>query len=237
MFYSLTTPTMLFSIVIPTLNEAETISHTLQGLQSWRARGHELILVDGGSTDDTVILAAPLVDRLLHSTAGRALQMNTGAKVASGELLLFLHADTHLPADAECHIVEGLRRQHAAWGRFDLHLSGTHPLLRVIEYLINLRSRWSGIATGDQAMFVLRPLFEQVQGFLPIPLMEDVALSKTLKAHSRPVCLKSHVISSSRRWERHGIVRTVLLMWRLRLGYALGADPARLATQYRPQHK
>lgn len=219
------------SIIIPALNEAEGIVATLQPLQALRQRGHEVILADGGSTDTTVLLAGPWVDQITHSPCGRALQMNTGAQTAHGQILLFLHADTQLPSDADRLLLEAVQTHR--WGRFDVRLSGTRIGLRVIEWLMNWRSRLSGITTGDQAIFVRRDAFQQVGGFPAIPLMEDIALSRALKKLGRPRCLRARVTTSSRRWEQHGLIRTVLLMWRLRLAYWLGVDPARLAKQYR----
>ncbi|MEO6697528.1 MAG: TIGR04283 family arsenosugar biosynthesis glycosyltransferase [Gammaproteobacteria bacterium] len=220
------------SIIIPTLNEAAAIGSTLIGLQGLRAAGQEVIVVDGGSTDATCRLAAPLVDQLVQGERGRARQMNLGAAAACGDVLLFLHADTRLAQDAETVIHSGLAQTGARWGRFDVRLSGSHPLLRVVETLMNLRSRLTGIATGDQAIFVRRDLFEQAGGFPDIPLMEDIALSRILKRFSRPFCARERVITSSRRWEQHGIVRTIFLMWRLRLDYALGVKPEQLVRRY-----
>jgi len=220
------------SIIIPALNEAEGIAGTLAPLQPLRARGHELVVVDGGSTDATVDRARPLADRVLSSPRGRARQQNAGAAVAGGGILLFLHADTLLPDGADTRVLDGLRASERGWGRFDVRLSGTHPLLRVVERMIGIRSRLSGIATGDQAMFVRREWFDRAGGFPDLPLMEDVALSRALRRMGRPLCLRDRVVTSSRRWEARGVWRTILLMWRLRLAYALGADPARLADRY-----
>lgn len=220
------------SIIIPALDEANGIAETLQHLQVLRRRGHEIILVDGGSRDATATLARPWVDQVIHSARGRAVQMNTGARVTRGNVLLFLHADTQLPPDADRLILSALGKRQ--WGRFDVRLSGTRPLLRIIEGMMNGRSRLTGIATGDQAIFVRRDSFQAVGGFPAIPLMEDIALSHALKKLGRPQCLRARVITSSRRWEQRGLVRTILLMWRLRLAYWLGADPARLAKRYYP---
>ncbi len=222
---------MRISIVLPVLNEAASLSQVLQTLQAWRRAGHEVVVVDGGSHDASVALARPLADVVIQAPRGRASQMNAGARRARGEVLLFLHADTRLPPDAPACIVAGLCRG-ACWGRFDVRLSGERMMFRVIERLMNWRSRLSGIATGDQAIFVTRAAFEQVEGFPPIPLMEDIAISKRLKRLGRPLCLRGPAHTSSRRWEQNGVWRTVLLMWRLRLAYFLGADPARLARQY-----
>ena len=187
-------------------------------------------MVDGGSTDATAALAAPDCDKLISSARGRARQMNAGAAAATGEIIFFLHADTLIPFDLE-NALSGIKGGYA-WGCFSVSLSGAHPLLRLIGFFINLRSRWTGIISGDQTMFVRGTLFNQAGGFPDIPLMEDIALSRSLKKLSAPVCLKQQVITSSRRWEKHGILRTVLKMWSLRFRYALGADPAILAGKY-----
>lgn len=224
------------SIIIPTLNEATILVGTLSALQSLRAAGHEIIVVDGGSHDATRALASAWADQVICTECGRARQMNAGAALARHEILLFLHADTQLPPRADQLIIDSLQKQRtrlSQWGRFDVQLSGQHFLLRIIERSMNWRSRITGIATGDQAMFICRDLFQRVSGFPDIPLMEDIALSGTLKRHSPPLCLQQRVITSSRRWEQRGIVRTMLLMWRLRLVYALGADPQRLARLYK----
>ena len=220
------------SIIVPTLNEAAGIVACLEALQPMRERGVEVILADAGSRDGTVADASPLVDKVLSSPPGRALQMNAGAAVARGEVLLFLHADTRLPDGAERFILGGLHQKGRRWGRFDVRLSGTAPLLRVVEWMMNRRSRLTGIATGDQGLFVERRLFDEVGGFPPIALMEDLALSALLRRRGQPLCLEHRVIASSRRWEKHGIWRTIALMWRLRLAYYLGAEPARLAQIY-----
>jgi rSAM/selenodomain-associated transferase 2 len=221
------------SIIVPALNEAAGIRAALEPLQPLRARGHEVILVDGGSEDATLALAQPLADRVLVAGRGRARQMNAGAQEARGEVLLFLHADTLLPPEADRRVLEELARSSRGWGRFDLRLTGRHPLLRLTARLIGLRSRLTGMATGDQAIFVRRDWFEQAGGFPEIPLMEDLALSRALKRRGRPLCLRERVTTSSRRWEERGILRTVLLMWRLRLAYYRGADPHDLARRYR----
>ncbi len=226
---------MQLSIVIPALNEAQTIRQTLLPLQPLRRNGHEVILCDGGSDDATTTLATALTDQVINSPRGRARQMNAGALQASGELLLFLHADTQLPAGAADQIARVIQKGPNRWGRFDVRLSGRAPLLRVVERMMNWRSRLSGIATGDQGIFVTKELFQQVGGFPEIELMEDIALSRLLKRHSPPACLKECVTTSSRRWEQQGIIRTILLMWRLRLAYFCGAAPQRLARLYHKQ--
>jgi rSAM/selenodomain-associated transferase 2 len=222
----------VLSIVVPCLNEASRIAGTLDNLAPLRARGNEVIVVDGGSRDDTVAIASPRVDMVISAPRGRALQMNAGAARARGEIFLFLHADSVPPREADGIIIGGLARSRRSWGRFDVAIDGRHPVLRVVERLMNLRSRVTGIATGDQGLFVTRSLFEAAGGFPPIALMEDIALSKRLKRYGRPVCLRHRIVTSGRRWEKRGVARTILLMWWLRLAYALGADPDRLALRY-----
>ncbi|HZP70847.1 MAG TPA: TIGR04283 family arsenosugar biosynthesis glycosyltransferase [Pseudolabrys sp.] len=219
------------SIIVPVLNEATRIEAALAALAPLRARGAEVIVVDGGSVDATPGIARPLADRVVTSRRGRAVQMNAGAAVARGDILLFLHADTQLPAEADGILREGLAVSGRSWGRFDVHF-GEGPLLGVIAVMMNLRSRITGIATGDQAIFVTRGAFEAVGGFPPIELMEDIAISTRLRRLSRPLCLRARVRTSPRRWKENGTLRTVFLMWRLRLAYFLGADPRRLAQRY-----
>jgi rSAM/selenodomain-associated transferase 2 len=220
------------SIVIPVLNEATILKTFLEFLQPLRQRDCELLVVDGGSIDASLEIAAPLVDQVVTSHQGRAVQMNAGARVAQGDILWFLHSDCSPPPEADGLIRSALTDPNSAWGRFDVSLSGRHSLLRCVETFMNWRSRLTGIATGDQGIFVRRDVFERLGGYPDIPLMEDIALSRALKRISRPVCLSQRLHSSSRRWEKHGVVKTVLLMWRLRLAYFLGADPARLARIY-----
>jgi rSAM/selenodomain-associated transferase 2 len=219
------------SVIVPTLDEAAGIVAALTALAPLREAGHEVIVVDAGD-DATADLAAPLADRVLRAPRGRALQMNRGAEAATGEVLLFLHADTRLPPAAADAVAAGMQRTGRDWGRFDVRLSGASPALRVIETLMGWRSRLTGIATGDQAIFVRRGIFRALGGYPEIALMEDVALSKQLRRLGRPLCLRERATTSSRRWERNGIARTVLLMWWLRLRYFLGADPADLARRY-----
>ena len=218
------------TLVVPVLNEAACIREALAALAPLRARGHEVIVVDGGSTDDTVELAAPLCNQVVHAPRGRALQMNAGARVASGEALVFLHADTRLPERADEEMARALAQ--ASWGRFDVRIASSRLLLALVARAMNLRSRLSGIATGDQAIFVRREAFP---GFPEIPLMEDIAFSRRMKRRGRPACLRACVTTSARRWEARGVVRTILLMWRLRLLYALGMTPQRLAREYADQ--
>ena len=221
------------SVIIPTLNESDNIVATLDRLKPFRQEGHEVIVVDGGSTDETVKLAESRADKVITSAPGRALQMNTGANQASGNVLWFLHADTLVPDNATQLILDTLENKKNQWGRFDIRLSGKHLLLRIVERLMNFRSRTSGIATGDQGIFVRREVFEAIDGFMPIPLMEDLDISKRLKRLSSPCCLNEKLITSSRRWEEKGVMRTILLMWRLRLAYALGVSPEKLAHAYK----
>lgn len=226
-------PSSRLSIIVPTLNEASCIGTLLDDLAPLRAAGHELILVDGGSDDDTVRLASHHVDHVLDSPAGRARQMNTGAAAANGDVLWFVHADSRIPEGAGDALLEALRCG-ADWGRFDVRLSGRDWRLRMIERMMNLRSCITGIATGDQGMFISRSLFESCGGFPAIALMEDIALSRRLRSSSRPACIpKPRLVTSSRRWESRGPLRTVWLMWRLRLAYALGTAPDTLARRYR----
>ena len=222
---------MKLRIVMPVLNEASGLAQRLLALVPLRQRGAELVLVDGGSTDATWAIARAHADRVLLAPRGRAAQMNAGARGGSADALLFLHADTALPEQADRLIAAALQ-QGRHWGRFDVRIDSALRALRLVAWAMNLRSRISGIATGDQALFVERRLFEQVGGFAPIALMEDIALSRRLRRHSRPACLRQTVQTSGRRWERHGVWRTVGLMWWLRLAYFLGAAPARLAQRY-----
>jgi rSAM/selenodomain-associated transferase 2 len=222
------------SVVIPALNEGATLEQTLEPLQPLRERGHEVIVVDGGSGDATATLALPYADRVITGERGRALQMNRGAEAANGTILWFLHADTRIPERAEEEISGAVGATGSfRWGRFDVRLSGDHWLLSLTGRLMSLRSRLTGIATGDQGIFVRRELFESIGGYSDIPLMEDIDLSRRLKLLAPPYCSPEYLITSSRRWEANGIVRTVLLMWYLRLAYFFGRSPERLAGLYR----
>ena len=214
------------SVVVPALNEAARIHAALEALAPLRARGHEVIVVDGGSEDATMELALPLATQVIKAARGRALQMNAGARAARGDAFIFLHADTCLPARADELVLRAL--EHAAWGRFDVRITG-RAALTIVAAMMNIRSRLTGVATGDQAIFVRRDAFP---GFPEIALMEDIALSRELKRRGRPACLRERVRTSGRRWEARGVLRTIFLMWRLRLLYALGVPPQRLAREY-----
>ena len=224
---------MSLSIIIPCLNEADGIAGTLEALQPLRGRGAEVIVVDGGSRDETLAIAQPLADAAFAAPRGRAAQMNAGAARARGQILLFLHADCLLPEAADGLIIDGLNRSRKSWGRFDVRIDSRHPVLRVVEALMNLRSRATGICTGDQCLFATRALFDTLGGYAELPLMEDIEFSRRARRRAWPIAIDARATTSGRRWEHHGVARTVLLMWRLRLAYFLGADPARLAADYR----
>jgi rSAM/selenodomain-associated transferase 2 len=217
---------------MPVLDESAGIAATLAALAPLRLRGHEVIVADGGSSDGTPALCAGATDAVIDAPRGRARQMNAGAARARGEVLLFLHADTQLPPQADAHVLAAVA-SGAAWGRFDVRIDGRSALLPVVAALMNRRSRWSGIATGDQAIFMRRDVFEALGGFPDQPLMEDVELSRRLRRIGRPACLRERVVTSGRRWDRHGVLRTVLLMWRLRWRYWRGTPAAVLAEAYR----
>ena len=222
---------MRLSIIIPVLNEAETLAARLAALQAIRARGVEVIVVDGGSADDSPARAAPLADRVITAPRGRGRQMNAGAEQATGEVLLFLHADTVLP-DLATERIEAAVTGGALWGRFDVRIDGASVMLPIVAALMNGRSRLTGIATGDQAIFATREAFARVGGFPDIPLMEDIAFSSTMRRMARPACLAEKVTTSGRRWEKHGVWRTILMMWWLRLRFWLGVSPQALAREY-----
>ncbi len=220
------------SVIIPALNEAGVLVHTLRCLQPLRRRGHEVLVVDGGSTDNTLAEATPLADRVLQAPRGRARQMHAGVLGAGGSVLWFLHADTQPPEAADQLIRRALAGGQRTWGWFDVQLSDAPLLLKCVAWLMNRRSRLTGIATGDQGIFVRRAAYEHSGGFPLIPIMEDIALSRRLKHLARPMQIATPLLCSSRRWKKHGIVRTILTMWSLRLGYFLGIDPHRLARFY-----
>ncbi len=221
----------LNTIVIPTLNEETQTQICLAQLQRLREKGFEVIVVDGGSIDKMPQSAKELCDQFISIQPGRAAQMNAGARQANGELIFFLHVDTQLP-EKFSELISSVEARKFCWGRFDVKLSGKHWSFRVIESMMNLRSRLTGIATGDQVIFVSQKLFREVDGFPEIVLMEDIAMSRSLKKICTPLCLKQKVITSSRRWEKHGIVSTIVKMWWLRFSYYIGIDPVRLASQY-----
>ena len=219
------------SIVIPVLNEADGIGGRLTVLQPLRAAGAEIVLADGGSTDGTCDLVAGLADRIIAAPRGRGSQMNVGAEQARGDILLFLHADTELP-DGALTAIEVAVAEGAVWGRFDVRIVGASPLLPVVATLMNWRSRLTGIATGDQAIFVTRAAFARAGGFPDIPLMEDIAFSTAMRRIAHPACLAVRVATSGRRWEKHGVWRTIAMMWWLRLRFWLGVSPQTLAREY-----
>jgi len=223
---------MKISIIVPVLNEAEHIVHTLMPLRQYRNQGHEVIVIDGGSDDESIAVAEPYVDRVLRGEKGRASQMNHGIEAAQGDVLLFLHADTRLPVDSAAKVINAIEDGYF-WGRFNVRLSGDRFLYRIIERMMNLRSCITGVATGDQAIFVSRESIQIVGDYPGLPLMEDVVFSKRLRSLGWPACVKSRVITSSRRWEDNGILPTLLLMWRLRLLFFLGVPAEKLAKQYR----
>lgn len=223
----------LVSVVVPVLEERAQLDALVAQLAELRQQGAEVIVVDGGSNDGSVDGLRQNGFTVLPSEKGRAVQMHTGARAAQGEVLLFLHADTRLPADALQLVQEALSTTNHVWGRFDVRIDGTPWMLKVVARMMNWRSRWSGIGTGDQAMFVTQQAYQQVGGFPQQPLMEDVELSKRLKAISRPLCLRAKVRTSGRRWERYGVWRTIWLMWKLRWLYWRGVSAEELAAIWR----
>lgn len=224
---------MRLSIIIPALNEAAHIESTLRPLQAMRGRGVEVIVVDGGSTDTTHALAMPLADQVIEAERGRARQMNAGAVVATGEALLFLHADSRLPEGGDEAIGRALATPDRQWGRFDVAIDGAHFMLAVIAWFMNHRSRLTGIATGDQGIFVTRTAFDRVGGFPDQVLMEDVEFCRRMRKLCAPVCLgQAKIITAGRRWEKHGVWRTIWLMWRLRFNYYCGASPESIHRAY-----
>ena len=223
--------TPIISIIIPVLNEAGGIVQLLEGLQGFRAQGAEIIVVDGGSSDGTAERAGFLADGLATSPRGRGRQMNTGTALATGDIFLFLHADTRLPLTALSSVREAI--SHGAhWGRFNVQIEGSVSGLGMVAFMMNWRSRLTGIATGDQAIFVTREVFLARSGFPDIPLMEDIVFTTGMRQKSPPACLKETVTTSGRRWEKHGLLPTILMMWWLRLRFYLGASPNDLAKEY-----
>ncbi len=225
----------MVSVIVPLLDEAANLPLLAAQLHELKNQGAELILVDGGSTDNTPDLARALGLSVFKSAPGRATQMNVGAAKSSAQTLVFLHADTTLPSGALDLIEQALGQPGACWGRFDVHILGKSALLPMVAMMMNLRSRLSGVATGDQAIFVRRSTFERLGGYAPIGLMEDIELTNRLRLVQAPVCIKQRVQTSGRRWDKYGAWRTIWLMWRLRWAYWRGADPNDLAKQYRKQ--
>jgi rSAM/selenodomain-associated transferase 2 len=218
------------SVIVPVLDEEKTIATTLDALIALAP--HEIIVVDGGSTDRTAEICQQFDVKVMVSARGRARQMNSGAKAASGDILLFLHADTTLPNSAFDDIRLALGDSRYVGGRFDVELAGQHWMLKVIGAMINYRSRLSKVSTGDQAIFVRRFVFEQIGGYPDIPLMEDLAFCRMLRHTGEIACLKSRVMTSARRWEIDGVWRTILRMWALKLLYLAGVSPNRLKQYY-----
>lgn len=225
------------SIILPVRNESNLIVPQLQRLQAYRERGHELIIVDGESSDDTLAKVGHFADKVDSSPMGRARQMNHGASLATGDVLLFLHVDTTLPEQADQLINLALSENASAWGWFNIRLSNSRFGYRLIGNMMNIRSRLTSVCTGDQAIFVQRELFQSIKGFPVIALMEDIAIAKLLRSQggrpARPIGLAE---TSSRRWEEKGLLSTVLLMWKLRFLYFIGISPARLVTMYYLNH-
>ena len=223
---------MKISIIIPVLNESELLEAQLAKLQPAREEGHEVILVDASSDTQSRVITQPWVDKICESEPGRARQMNLGAEVSTGDVLLFLHIDTTLPQNFTRLLYSALEETGSCWGRFDIELSGRAPAYRVIEGFMNWRSHLTGVATGDQAIFIRSRAFAELSGFALIPLMEDIELSKRLRKRAWPARIRVRAGTSSRRWEHAGIGRTVLLMWWLRLLYFLGISPEKLVRMY-----
>lgn len=230
---TLATTDQQLAIIVPVLNEITVLPALLRHLQHWQQRGAEVVLVDGGSTDATVTTARASGFRVITAPAGRAGQMNAGARASHSPNLLFLHADTRLPDNADQYLACTFATTPLIWGRFDVVIEGTSRLLPLVARLMNLRSRLTGIATGDQALFITRELFDRVGGFPEQPLMEDVEISRRLKPFCAPQCLSQKVVTSGRRWDSRGALRTIVLMWQLRWAYWRGTPAKQLAERYR----
>ena len=233
-----THPACDLTVVMPVLNEAARIKAALDALAPLISRGAQVVVADGGSTDATVAMAAAMANQhpqitVTHTPSGRALQMNAGAQLATGTVLLFLHADTTLPPDADALVKAALASGQHVWGRFDVRIEGQSKWLHVVAAMMNARSRLTSIATGDQALFMTRSVFVEMQGYAVQPLMEDIELTRRLRQLSKPACLKARVVTSGRRWDTRGVWRTIMLMWRLRFAYWCGTPPERLAQLYR----
>ncbi|WP_440109142.1 TIGR04283 family arsenosugar biosynthesis glycosyltransferase [Acidovorax sp. BL-A-41-H1] len=224
------------SVIVPMLNEAAALPVLGAQLESLAAQGIEVILVDGGSSDGSADMAEQMAQRMgfvvVRSARGRAVQMNAGAARARGDVLLFLHADTRLPDTATASLSR-VDPDTIAWGRFDVTIEGRPAMLRVVGALMNWRSRITGIATGDQAIFMTRKAFDAVGGFPLQPLMEDIEITSRLRRMARPLCLAERVTTSGRRWEQRGVWRTIVLMWRLRWAYWRGVPASDIAKAYR----
>jgi rSAM/selenodomain-associated transferase 2 len=220
------------SIIIPVLNEASCLDQSLNHLfaQRFVNENCEVIICDGGSHDDSLAIAGRYACRIVHSGSGRAVQMNRGADLAQGQQLLFLHADSHLPQDLDQHFP-----QDADWGFFRIHLDHRAIVFRIIETAINLRSRITRVAGGDQGLFFKRDFFQRLGGFPTIPLMEDIAICKSARRLKQATIVQLEMHTSSRRWQQRGVIKTILLMWSLRFAYWLGVDPVRLHRFYYPQ--
>lgn len=222
----------MISVIVPVLNEAPRLPALLREVQRVLPAA-EIVVVDGGSTDGSGAAAAGVPGiRALGARRGRARQMNAGAAAARGDTFLFLHADTRLPAEAGAALREALADPAVVGGRFDVRLDNPRLPFRAIETLMNWRSRLTGIATGDQALFVRATTFRALGGFPDIPLMEDVEFSRRLKRVGKVAKLRARVVTTARKWERDGLTRTILLMWSLRLLYFLGTDPTWLHRRY-----
>ena len=236
------TATATVSIIIPIRNEADNLPHLFANINSLNPMPQQVILVDGGSKDNSINITQRYIEELMldnksainwqmvESIAGRAAQMNAGAALATSDVLLFLHADTQLPIDAISEVAAAM--QKSEWGRFDVQLDSRQPMLWMVSIMINWRSRLSDIATGDQAIFIKRALFKQVGGYPNQALMEDIELCKRLKGITKPVCLKSKVMTSARRWQQHGTWRTIILMWQLRFDYWRGVSADDIRQRY-----
>jgi len=219
------------AVVIPVYNEAEILPNVLPTVQALTVS--ELCFVDGGSEDETRHILAASGVKYMQSLAGRAVQMNAGSNACKSDIILFIHADTILSQSHIEAIKECMQDENVVGGHFDVQLSGIHWMFRVIEWMMNFRSCLTGISTGDQCQFVRRSAFEKMGGFPEQALMEDIELSKRLKRLGKMVCVHEKVITSSRRWQKHGISRTILLMWKLRILYFFGVKPNKLANIYR----
>jgi rSAM/selenodomain-associated transferase 2 len=220
------------SIVVPVLDDAPALRRLLDDLDAIPGMSAQRIVVDGGSGDGSYALAQRRADVVLRAARGRARQLAAGIAVADRDWIWMLHADARIDASAWHALTRAIATDNTRWGRFDVRLDGSHPAFRMIEAMMNLRSRWTGICTGDQGIFVRRDLLELIEGIPDQPLMEDIELTKRLRRHARPVCLDAALGVSSRRWQQRGIVATVLLMWRLRLQYFFGASPETLVRAY-----